>query len=202
MVVGRVSEHSGKCSEDWIANEGAHGLRAIWFDGFHALPDPELRLLAAQTAPGTKVAVKLLRDGKEKTITLTLGTIPEELMAQGGRAQPGERGQSNMDALDGVEVTDLDDLDARTRRQQGIPNNIQGALVASVAPESNSAEAGLKPGDVIVSINRQPVRNANEAVALSEKVKGDQILLRVWRGDREGGGGGMLFLTVDNIKRK
>ena len=162
----------------------------------------QLRLLAAQTAPGTKVAVKLLRDGKEKTITLTLGTIPEELMAQGGRTQPGERGQSNMDALDGVEVTDLDDLDARTRRQQGIPNNIQGALVASVAPESNSAEAGLKPGDVIVSINRQPVRNANEAVALSEKVKGDQILLRVWRGDREGGGGGMLFLTVDNIKRK
>jgi len=71
-----------------------------------------------------------------------------------------------------------------------------------VQPESNSAEAGLKPGDVIVSINRQPVRNANEAVALSEKVKGDQILLRVWRGDREGGGGGMLFLTVDNIKRK
>jgi len=38
-------------------------------------------------------------------------------------------------------------------------------------------EAGLKPGDVIVSINRQPVRNANEAVALSEKVKGDQIVI-------------------------
>jgi hypothetical protein len=44
------------------------------------------------------------------------------------------------------------------------------------------------------------VRSADDAVALSEKAKGDHILLRVWRGDE--GRGGMLFLSVDNTKRK
>jgi S1-C subfamily serine protease len=53
---------------------------------------------------------------------------------------------------------------------------------------------------VIVEINRQSVHSADDAVALSEKAKTDRIRLRVWRGGE--GGGGMLFLSVDNIKRK
>jgi len=162
----------------------------------------QFRLLVSQRVPGTKVTLKLLRDGKEKTITATLSTMPEETLAQGGRFQPGERGQSNTDALDGVEVTDLDEVDARTRRHSHIPNDLQGAFVTSVQPDSNSAEAGLQPGDIIVAINRQAVHNASDAVALSEKAKGDQILVRVWRGDTSGRGGVMLYLTVDNVKRK
>jgi S1-C subfamily serine protease len=58
----------------------------------------------------------------------------------------------------------------------------------------------LRAGDVITEIERKPVRTADEAVAASEKVKGDRILLRVWRGGE--GRGGMLFLSVDNTKRK
>ena len=162
----------------------------------------QFRLLVSQTAPDTKVTLKVLRDGKEKTITVTLGTMPEELLARGERVQPGERAPSDMDALDGVEVTNLDDLDARARRQSGISKDLQGAVVSSVQPSSNSAEAGLRPGDVIVAINRQAVRDAKDAVALSEQAKGDQILLRVWRGSAGGGDGGMLYMTVDNVKRK
>ena len=67
-----------------------------------------LRLLVSQTAPGKKVTLKILRDGKEKTLTATLGEMPKEELARGGQAQPGERGESKTDALDGVEVTDLD----------------------------------------------------------------------------------------------
>ena len=85
-----------------------------------------LRLLVSQTAPGTKVTLKILREGKEKTLALTLGTMPEEFMAQGSGAKPSERGHSDMDALDGVEVTDLSELDARARRQYDIPKNIRG----------------------------------------------------------------------------
>jgi serine protease Do len=174
----------------------------IEFNGQKIADMRHLRLLVSQTAPGTKVTLKVLRDGKEKTLSLALGTMPEEFMAEGGRSQPGERGHSEMDALDGVEVTDLSDLDARTRRQNDIPKNIEGALVTSVQPDSNSAEAGLKAGDIIVAINREPVHSANEAVTLSDKAKGDQILLRVWRANAGGGGGGMLYLTVDNVKHK
>jgi serine protease Do len=172
------------------------------FNGQKVTDMRHLRLLVSQTAPGTKVTLKVLREGKEKALALTLGTMPEDFMAQGNRAQPSQRGHSEMDALDGVEVADLGELDARARRQYEIPKDIEGALVTSVQPDCNASDAGLKPGDIIVAINREPVHNANEAVNLSEKVKKDRILLRVWRGSTSGGGGGMLYLSVDNIKRK
>src|SRR5208283_2956179 len=123
--------------------------------------------------------------------------IPKEAPARSGQGQPGERGQSKTDALDGVEVTDLD---AQVRREVDVPGNVRGALVTSVDQDSNAAEAGLRAGDVIVEIEHQPVRGADEAVAASEKAKGDRILLRVWRSGE--GRGGMLFLSVDNTKRK
>ena len=118
------------------------------------------------------------------------------------QAQPSERGKGDKDALDGVEVSDLSELDARTRRQLDIPKDTQGALVSSVQPDSNAADAGLKTGDIITSINREAVHSATEAVNLSEKAKGDRILLRVWRGSSGEGGRGMLYLSVDNIKHK
>jgi len=157
----------------------------------------QLRLMVSQTAPGRKVTLRILRDGKEKTLTATLGEMPKEALARNGQMQPGERGQSKTDALDGVEVSDLD---AQARREADVPGNVHGALVTNVDQNSNAAEAGLRAGDVIVEINRQPVRTADEAVALGEKAKGDRILLRVWRGGE--GRGGMLFLSVDNTKRK
>jgi len=61
-------------------------------------------------------------------------------------------------------------LDSRGRRQAEIPNTVKGALVTNVDPESNAAEAGLKAGDVILEINRQPVRSSDESGFLSEKV--------------------------------
>jgi len=167
------------------------------FNGQKVRDMRQLRLLVSQTAPGKIVKVKVLRDGKEKMLTATLGEIPREMLARGGQAQPGERGKSERDALDGVEVADLD---AQARREAGIPDNMRGALVTSVDQDSNAADAGLRPGDVIVEINRQPVHSSDEAVALSEKAQTDRIRLRVWRGGE--GRGGMLFLSVDNAKRK
>ncbi len=166
--------------------------------------DPRnLQLMVSQTAPGTQVTVRVLRGepgqkASEKTLTARLGELPRDMMAARGRTAPGEPGQSNMDALDGVSVADLD---AAARRQFNIPGNIRGALVVNVDQDSNAAEAGLQQGDVIVEINRQPVRDADSAVALSEKAKGDRVLLRVW--SRPGGDpGGTRYLTVDNSKAK
>jgi serine protease Do len=167
--------------------------------------DPRtLQLIVAQTPPGTKVNMKVLRGepGKkpaERTIAAVLGTLPQDAFA--GRSGRGPRGQdepSKMDSLDGVEVTDLD---SDSRRQFGIPNNIRGALVVNVEPDSNSAEAGLRPGDVILEIDHKPVRNAEDAVALSEKATGERILLRVWSQAGGGGQGGTRFIVVDNTPR-
>jgi serine protease Do len=167
------------------------------FNGQKVKDMRQFRLMVSQTAPGRKVTLKIWRDGKEKTLTATLGEMPKEALARSGQGQPDERGQSKTDALDGVEVTDLD---AQARREADVPEDVRGALVAKVDEDSNAAEAGLRTGDVIVEINRQSVRSSDEAVAASEQAKTDRIRLRVWRGGE--GGGGMLFLSVDNTKRK
>ena len=171
-----------------------------------------LQLLVAQTPPGTKVNLRVLHtqlDHKptEGTLAVTLGELPSELLtsasgsgsAAGGRSAAKPRSQSRYDGLGGVEVAGLD---ARTRRQLGIPANIRGALVANIEQDSNAAEAGLRLGDVILEIDRHPVANPDAAVELSEKARGDQILLRVWSQPGEGEPGGTHFLPVDNIKHK
>jgi len=50
-----------------------------------------------------------------------------------------------------------------------VPSIVHGALVSKVEEDSNAAEAGLARGDVIIEVNRQPVRTSDEAVAMSEK---------------------------------
>jgi serine protease Do len=176
------------------------GLKAgdvvIELDGKKVSDSQHFRLMVAQTPPRTKVTLKLLRDGKEKTLPVTLGTLPSEL--GGTDSDASERSQqSKSDALDGVEVADLD---SRTRQQNNIPSDVQGALITRVEQGSAAETAGLKPGDVIIEIERTPVANADEAVELSEKVKGDRVLLRVW--SNSAGLAGMQYVIVDNRKTR
>ncbi len=174
------------------------------FNGKKVTDPRSLQLAVAQTAPGTKVSVQVLREesGKmaQKTVSATLGELPSDAVAGNNRTQRQNQGGSQtMDALDGVEVAELD---AAARRQFDIPRTLRGALVANVDPNSAAAEAGLQQGDVIVEINRQPVRSADDAVNLSEKAKGDRVLLRVWSRAGGGGTGGTHYLLVESSKRK
>jgi len=107
-----------------------------------------------------------------------------------------EVGSSKTDALDGVTVADLD---PHIREQLQMPESVHGAFVTDVENDSNSADAGLQPNDVIVEINRQPVNDSDDAVRLCKSAKSSQILVKVWR--PLGGIGKTVFLSVDNTKR-
>lgn len=161
-----------------------------------------LQLIVSQTPPESKISIKVLRTEPgskkpmEKILTATLGELPKDVLAaMGGEDQPEKQGQSELDALDGVEVADLD---ARSRRQFNVPSNVSGALVMNVEPDSNAARAELRPGDVIIEINRQPVRGADDAVEMSSKAKGEGILLKIWSARASG----TRYIVVDNTKRK
>lgn len=145
------------------------------FNGKKVTDDRHFRLLVAATPPKTKATVKFYRDGREKSATVTLAERPGDLSAlERGTSGPESNQQ---DVLDGIEV---DSINSKTRRQFNLPSDLSGAVVTRVDEDSPAWEAGLRPGDVIVEINRQPVADADAAVALSEKSKGDRALLRVW----------------------
>lgn len=133
----------------------------------------ELQLMVAGMAPGSKVDVKLLRDGKEKVVKIELGERPNMKVAAGGQPEK----PSDPDVLDGVTVADID---AEARKKFGLPENTKGVVIAEIDADSASADAGLKVGDVIHEINREPVESSKQAVDLSEKVKKEKkVLLRV-----------------------
>ncbi|MGA2280364.1 MAG: DegQ family serine endoprotease [Verrucomicrobiota bacterium] len=170
----------------------------VGFNGKDITDVNNFQLAVSECAPGSPAALKLLRNGEAKTVTVTLAELRNEVApADNSRSNNTSPGKSQADALDGVTVANLEQS---VREQLNVPNNVQGALVCELDRGSNSAEAGLQIGDLIVEINRLPVRNAEDAVRLGRQAKGNQILLKVWH--REGDFAGTHYLTVNNTKKQ
>src|SRR5580692_2812682 len=144
----------------------------------------QLKLRVAQTAPGSKVQLAINRNGESKTFDVTLGNLPDSKVAQ----TDDQNGNAKTEALAGVGVADLDQ---NTRAELSIPSQVQGAVITEVAPDSAAYQAGLRSGDVITELNRKPVKNAQDAIADTEKPSGNQTLVKVWTK------GGNHYLTVD-----
>jgi serine protease Do len=84
----------------------------------------------------------------------------------------------------GVAITNITD-DLRTALT--LPKDVQGAVIADVDPDSPAAKAGLREGDVIQEVNKQPVKNAKELIAVTKKLKpSEKILIRVYSQGRSG----------------
>ena len=133
----------------------------------------ELQLMVASMAPGTKVDVKLIRDGKEKVFNIELAERPGSKLAAADQPPKAQ----DPDVLDGVTVGDID---AEARKKFEIADGTKGVVITDIDQDSASAEAGLKAGDVIHEINREPITTAKQAVDMSEKVKKEKkVLLRV-----------------------
>jgi serine protease Do len=141
-----------------------------------------LQRLVTRTAVGTKVPVRVIRDGHETDLTVTIGEQPET-----NKIAKAEVGEADY-AFAGVAVQDLD---RDTARELGIKGKTSGVVVTSVAPDSGAEKAGLMPGDVIREINRQPVKSVKDFEALSSRVKkGENVLLLINRR------GSSLFLSA------
>jgi serine protease Do len=145
-----------------------------------AVTDPNnLKNQVSAFAPGTKLNLDVLRDGKTEKIAVTTTERPGAKRTGKGGLESLSKNRSSDDegVLNGVAV---DDLDRNGRRELNFPAKLKGALITQVDPNSPSARAGLKPGDVILEINRQPVTNAKDAVELSTSAEGKKTLLKLW----------------------
>ena len=151
----------------------------------HAVRDGnDLALTVSGKAPGTKLALSVVRDGKTLQLNATTGDKP------GARLASADVNPANGDqgTLNGVSV---DDLTSDTRQQFNIPPHLNGALVTTVEPDSASARAGISAGDVILSINRHAVTSAQEASDLTAKTETGKTLVRLWSH------GSTLYVVVD-----
>ncbi|MGV3771326.1 MAG: DegQ family serine endoprotease [Verrucomicrobiales bacterium] len=164
----------------------------IEFNGKKVQDNRHLRLMVSQTAPNTEAKVKAVRNKETKNFTVKLAELnPEKLasMRSGGLVPSTPETQ---ETLAGVEVGDVD---AKTRRQFGIPAHVRGALVTNVDQDSAAFEAGLRPGFVILEIDRKAVTNADQAVELTNQHKGDKVFLRVWAN------GSAQYIFVEKAKK-
>src|SRR5688572_24170660 len=133
-----------------------------------------LRLTIAQAAPTSTASLKVMRDGQTKNFNITLGELPTDEVAQTPERSrtPTRRSEGAL----GIEITDLDN---RTRTQLDLPTDVRGAVIVNIDRDSNAATSGLRPGDVIMEVNRQKIRTAREFTDLTRKATGP-LLLRVW----------------------
>jgi serine protease Do len=140
-----------------------------------------LQRLVTKTSVGTKVPLKVIREGRELEMTVRIGEQPEET-----KVAKVEKAEADS-ALSGLAV---EDLDQETAKELGL-NGKRGVVVTGVAPDSGAEKAGLLPGDVIREINRQPIKSMKDFEKVSSDVKkGGNLLILVNRR------GNSLFLSV------
>ena len=138
----------------------------------------ELRNAVALAGANKKTELTVVRDGKERTVAVTLGKAPDK----GGRsAAPSSEQSSASSSLDGVT---LQPLDHEMRQRLRVPERVEsGVVVTGVEPGSAAARTGLRPGDVILEVDRKPVDGLRSFEKLW-KGAGDKKLLVVYRQGR------------------
>lgn len=136
----------------------------VAFDGRPIANSTELRVLIAQATPGSRAAIRIIRDGKSIELTAELGTLEDE----GGRGA--------QELLQGVTVAPVS---AELRDRFGIPRGISGLVVVDTDRRSVYGSV-LVPGTVVVKINNEVVSDLRSARSLLGR--GKNLLLINQRG--------------------
>jgi serine protease Do len=159
------------------------------YNGRPVTNNNELVKMVVATKPGTTVPVKVLRNKQEKTINVTVDELDLEA-EQGQRAGRNNTEQGSEENGAGFGLT-LQNLTPQTARRLQVPAGQSGAVVTDVDPDSGSAAAGIRPGDVILQVNRKPVASAADAGRELQRIPSGRLAqLLLWRGDGE------VFVTV------
>ncbi|NBO66459.1 MAG: DegQ family serine endoprotease, partial [Acidobacteria bacterium] len=149
------------------------------FQGQRIRDSAQLRNMASQTVPGTQVKFKVWRDAAERELTAKLAEV--DLAGAANQAKPDSAGESATGILSGIRV---ESLTPELAQRLNIPTSSRGVVVAEVDPESRSAAAGLRRGDVIERVGQQTVTSIAEFNVAAGQIKGPEVLVRVRRGDR------------------
>ncbi len=134
----------------------------------------DLQKLIMRNPPGTKVKITVIRNGKKKDIEVVTTSWEEEEDVKGSMQE--------LEAKYGLIVKDITPELVEKYR---IPKVPYGVLVYGVKYGSPADQAGLRSGDIILTVNKKPVKSAEDfwkIVKKAEKKGADSVLLYVQRG--------------------
>jgi len=132
----------------------------------------EFPSVIADTQPGHKAILKIIREKKEQTVAVRIGELPEE----------GDPGQQ-LEARDPELGLRVQRITPEAARRLGL-SSTKGVMVVEIQPGSPADLVGLEPADVIREVNQRPVNNVRDFErAVRQGRRGDRILLLVQRGD-------------------
>jgi len=143
------------------------------YDGKEVAGTSELRNLVAATAPGTKVGIDIVRDGKPQTITAVIGKLTAEA-AESGIVPGATGGELGKLGLTGRTLT------PELAGQSNLTGD-KGVLITSVEPGSVASLAGLRAGDLITQADKQPVASVGglrKVLAKAGDKKGVLLLIK------------------------
>jgi serine protease Do len=161
------------------------------FDGKPVKEMRQLPRMVAQTQVGRKVELGVWRKGRELSLPITLGELPQD----GKSAAKKTLRTDEPEATPGANVLGMNvaPITAQTRAQFGLPKSAEGLLVLELQRSGDAAKNGMLPGDIIREVNQQPVTSVEafkKALQDAKRAGKKFALLRVQR--RDGG----QFITV------
>ncbi|MGH7122964.1 MAG: PDZ domain-containing protein, partial [Stellaceae bacterium] len=117
----------------------------------------------ASTAIGKSVAVELQRKGKPVDLNVTVGRLPEEEDVEDAVTSENEPApEPEREDLLGLSIAPLTD---ELRERYGIGQSIEGVVITEVKPNSPAAQKDVKPGDVIVEVTQEKVKQPQDVKA-------------------------------------
>ncbi|MFL6776677.1 MAG: Do family serine endopeptidase [Sphingomicrobium sp.] len=157
-------------------------------NGQPVTPDQTVSYLVANTQVGSRIPLEIIRGGKRATVTVQVAERPtEEQLARISGSGSGTQGGSAT-APNSPQRTlglSLAPLTPELARAANLPPTARGVIVTSIDPNANAAEQGLQRGDLIVSVNNQPVTTPAQVIAAvdaARKAGRSSVLLLVKRG--------------------
>ena len=132
----------------------------------------QLQVTVGQTRPGTTIKLEVNREGKAMEVPVTLERM--------GARDRGEDESASSQSGKPRWGLGLADVTPDVRQQLDAPEDLKGAVVERVLPGSPADNAGLRPGDVILGVNRHQTTSVSEVKkALGDIPKGQDALLLV-----------------------
>ncbi len=164
----------------------------LQFNGIDVVYSHDLPPIVGSTAVGSAVPVKVMRQGKEITLQVTVAELPADSKLESMNSPSGGKMSGEKDKRLGLSVANLTDDE---RKKLDLAEG--GVVVRKIDSDSPASETGLRSGDVITQFNRVKVENAKHFMELAEGLAaGQTIPLLVQRQ------GSALFLAIKVPKPK